>query len=129
MNLLGFITSKARRAEDESETMPDFAFTSLVKLQKKAKERMIDIRGPKLVIAQALERQLRTFRSGNAKWLFSQAYWALCARPRDMFQSKVQHDPSRPSFLDLPGDIRNMIYDLAFFEAPQGNHAEAGSGC
>jgi hypothetical protein len=127
MNLEGFIASKARRAELESETMPDLPSMTLAKLQKTAKERMINIRGPKQANVQALERQLHTMRSDYSKFSFQVAYGALRARPTAMFQSKVQHDPSRPSFLDLPGEIRNMIYAFASFESPQGDYAEAGN--
>jgi hypothetical protein len=33
-----------------------------------------------------------------------------------MLANKVHAEPSRKSFLDLPGQIRNMVYDFALFE-------------
>ncbi|KAF2820093.1 hypothetical protein CC86DRAFT_412558 [Ophiobolus disseminans] len=41
---------------------------------------------------------------------------ALMDTPQDrMFASQYEEDPSRKTFLELPGEIRNAIYNMAIF--------------
>jgi hypothetical protein len=132
MNIREFMTSKARCAELESNTLPDFSAMTLVKLRKMVKERGIDVLGSKISPTQkedfvdALERCSRIMHPNYAKTQFGRTLRELRARPALMSQSKFQHNSSRTSFLDLPGEVRNIIYELALFESPEGEYAEAG---
>ncbi|KAI4713536.1 hypothetical protein J4E89_000982 [Alternaria sp. Ai002NY15] len=123
MSYSNYIASKTRLARLEADDMQNYAAMSYAELREEMKSLGMFQGGKKQRMVTVLERQFREMRMEHT----SQAKRRLREHPEMMLASEFKRDPSVISFTDLPGEVRNMIYDLALFEPPSGDFAQAGN--
>ncbi|KAI4635113.1 uncharacterized protein J4E87_000062 [Alternaria ethzedia] len=126
MSYSDYIASGTRLARLEADDMPNYAAMSYAELREEMKSRGMFKGGKKQRMISVLEDQFRYMRTEHRKNPFRQAEIDLRERPEMMLTSDFKSDPSRISFMDLPGEIRNMIYDLALFEPAESDFEQAG---
>jgi len=126
MSYSDYIASETRLARLEADDMPNYAAMSYAELREEMKSRGMFKGGKKQRMISVLEDQFRSMRTEHRKNPFRQAEIDLRERPEIMLTSDFKSDPSRISFMDLPGEIRNMIYDLALFEPAESDFEHAG---
>jgi hypothetical protein len=110
MDFTQFIAFSSRCYEVEAEELPDFTALTSVKLRQKMDLRKISRQGmtAKAQYVEALTNHLLGLRH---ELQVRDPQW----RGRLMLESSVKAEPDRIYFLELPGEIRNMIYELASF--------------
>jgi hypothetical protein len=126
-----FIARKAGREELEQDRPPDFHNLTIAQLRMRLTIRGCPIAGiPTSEYADRLrilwvswKAEFDAIKDDERKEDFRQARKALYLRTRQMFASSYKADPARKSFLDLPGEIRNMVYRYVLFENPAGEYA------
>ena len=127
MSYSNYIASETRLARLEVDDMPNYAAMSYSELREEMKSRGMFQGGEKQRMINMLERQFREMHMEHTRRPVRQAKRRLREHPEMMLTSEFKRDPSRISFTDLPGEIRNMIYDLALFEPLSGDFAQAGN--
>lgn len=118
MDYVDYIKSRERLAALEVNHMPDFWSMKNVDLQKAMKVLKLVGNGNKAFMVDKLEHHSRKMRWRHQKQLWDQAQSFIRERPELMLTSKVKSEPSRKCFMDLPPEIRDMIYELALFDPP-----------
>jgi hypothetical protein len=138
-----YIRSSRRLGRIEANDMSDFPSMKSTELQKEMKLCKMPSTGTKLHMIARLEEQFGRMREEyerreKERRLLSIEDRRLREHPELMLTSELKEESSGISFMDLPGEIRNLIYDLALFasrskpssrgEAEDAeNYAEAGS--
>ena len=110
MDYVDYIKSRERLAALEVNHMPDFWSMKNVDLQKAMKVLKLVGNGNKAFMVDKLEHHSRKMRWRHQKQLWDQAQSFIRERPELMLTSKVKSEPSRKCFMDLPPEIRDMIY-------------------
>lgn len=121
MDYSDYIASETRLVQLEANDMKDFAAMIYADLRKEMKSCGMSQGGKKQDMINVLGYQFREMRMEHMRRPFRQAKTHLRERPGAMLTREFIRDPSRISFTDLPGEIRNMIYDLTLFESPEGD--------
>ena len=119
-----YIASPARLASLKANNMPDFASMKYVILRKEMKLRGMFDYGKKLHMIARLEGHFRWMRAEHERGSATYQVRRLRERAKLMLTSKFKAESSRVSFTDLPGEMRNMIYDLALFDPFSGKSSE-----
>jgi hypothetical protein len=118
MSYQEYIVSKARLARLEAHDQPYFASMNDTDLQKAMNLRRIPLVGTRSQMIYELEQHYRTMYSEYIKRLLRQERRMHRDRLEFMLTSSFERDPSRSSFMDLSGEIRNSIYGFALSEGP-----------
>ena len=130
-----FVATKSGREELEQASPPDYDSMNRAQLRIR-----LTLRGEKLVGPNERRNyasQLRKLwvswkgtyeemKTAERKERFQRERKALYARSGAMSAGTFKAEPGRKSFLDLPGEIRNMVYDLALFGSSEDEYASAG---
>ena len=118
MDYVDYIKSRERFAALKANRVPDFESMKNVDLQKAMKVQRLGRIGNKAYMVDKLEDHFREMRGQHQKQLWDQAQSFIRERPELMLTSKVKSEPFRKSFVDLPQEIRDMIYELVLFDPP-----------
>jgi hypothetical protein len=110
MSYQEYIVSKTRLARLEAHDQPYFASMNDTDLQKEMTLRRIPLVGTRSHMIHELEQHYQTMYSEYMKRLLQQDKRMHRDRLELMLTSSFERDPSRFSFMDLTGEIRNIIY-------------------
>lgn len=111
-----------RLAELNAPEPPQYSRWTRARLQWEMKQRKMPISGLRLKLeyVQVLQSQFDRMHEEYTRYRADQE---VRMRPDLMLDSTFGENPTRPSFLGLPAEIRNMAYDLALFEDLAGDYA------
>jgi hypothetical protein len=124
MDLIQFCASDARCAELEADESPNFGALTLFDLQREMIARKISCQGLNTKAQRVVALNDHFMRMQQE--LDARAPKRRCGQ---MLESKVQEQSGRKSFLHLPGEIRNVVYDLALFGDTQDEETRKWSFC
>lgn len=69
------------------------------------------------------KEEFEAIRTEEVVEKFREVRTTMYSRTRQMFRSFHELDPTRKSFLDLAGEVLNMVYQFALFEEPADDYA------
>jgi hypothetical protein len=110
--------SEERRLELESGEFPNYALKTMDELKDEMRQRGLELRGRRKIahFVKALTDQDSDDIIRYREWKQDiESYKELQKRPYGMLASAYKSDDTRKTFLDLPGELRNMVYEYALF--------------
>jgi hypothetical protein len=110
----------ARCAELEADQPPDYFRRTCAQLREEHEKQRIDHKDLRLKVELVASLGISYARDKVKFQTWQQIRAALVDRREHMFISNYTAEPERKSFLELPPEIRNMIYRYTFTPIPSG---------